>query len=465
MSDSSQIIVTSKTLTEIHAVPIEEDGFVFYAPLRRTAWIGNDAARRVIERLRRGERWRFTWRDNKLVEFLDRLGLFRDTPDQEPLSPPVSPWQPTRLTLLLTTNCTLRCRYCYASAGDRLTNDMTIETAVRGIDWIAGNAVAIGASMIKIFLHGGGEPTANWPVLVGATTQARRRAAEHGLQSQITLATNAVLDTAKVDWIVANLDGMTVSFDGLPVVHDRNRRLANGAPSSGYVLKTLRRLDEREFSYGIRSTVTADAIASLPDSIEFIYKNCRPTMVQVEPVYQFGRGEGAESAETEEFIHAYRAAQQRARELGGNLAMSPVRIGALTDHFCEATKGSFCLTTSGNVTSCYEVFAEDLPWASHFFFARLNQRGGYEIDEDVLNKLQEQSVHKRRYCRDCFARWDCAGDCYHKALMANGEGEIKGTGRCRIIRELSKDMLLDRIAACGGIVWQDGAVISLSSGE
>jgi uncharacterized protein len=279
------------------------------------------------------------------------------------------------------------------------------------------------------------------------------------------MATNAVFDPARIDWIGANLDGLTISFDGLPSVHDANRCLPDGGPSSDRVLKTLRLLDQRGFSYAVRATVTGDAIPQLPASVNFIYNSCKPAIVQVEPVYRFGRGEAAANAETDEFIQAFRAARRCAIDHGGELTFSPVRIGSLTDHFCEATKGSFCLSTSGNVTSCYEVFSEDLPWSSKFFFGRPSANGGYEFDDTVLEQLHSQSVHNRRYCRDCFVRWDCAGDCYHKALLAHGDSEFAETARCRIIRELSKDLLLDRIASSGGLIWNAGPIEPVHSSQ
>jgi sulfatase maturation enzyme AslB (radical SAM superfamily) len=144
------------------------------------------------------------------------------------------------------------------------------------------------------------------------------------------MATNGLLALDRLDWVAANLDDLAVSFDGLPQVHDANRRLPDGGPTSQHVLRTLRLLDERGYAYGVRATLMADHIASLPDSMEYLFTACHPSVVQVEPVYRFGRAQGAASVETDEFIDAFRLARERVRKLGGNLVFSPVRIGALT---------------------------------------------------------------------------------------------------------------------------------------
>ncbi|MFZ0800152.1 MAG: radical SAM protein [Terriglobales bacterium] len=436
---------------------MENGAFIYYAPLRRTAWIGNASIARLIERLRKSQVWSFTPKEAEVVTFLQDVGVLGGQSDVPPRFESSRSLKPTRASLLLTTACTLRCRYCYAAAGEQPAVHMSLDTATRGIDFIIANAVELGAPAIELSFHGGGEPTANWPVLTGSVQYARHRAQQHGLALKAYMSTNAVLDVSRVEWIGANLNGLTVSLDGLPAVHDANRCLPDGGPSSHRVLRTLRLLDERRFPYGVRATVTTEAIAYLPESVEFIFTTSRPASVQVEPVYRFGRGQTAATAETEEFIEAFREARQRARNLGGDLTFSPVRIGSLTDHFCEATKGSFCLSTSGNVTSCYEVFSEDQPWAAKFFFGKPAAEGGYDYDERVLSELRSQSVHNRSYCRDCFVKWDCGGDCYHKALITNGDAEFQGSGRCHIVRELSKDVLLDRIASSGGVFWREGA--------
>jgi len=57
----------------------------------------------------------------------------------------------------------------------------------------------------------------------------------------------------------------------------------------------------------------------------------------------------------------------------------------------------------------------------------------------------------------CFAKWHCGGDCYYKTLRLNGNGDFAGAGRCRITRELTKDQLLGRIAAAGGLFWREAS--------
>jgi len=126
------------------------------------------------------------------------------------------------------------------------------------------------------------------------------------------------------------------------------------------------------------------------------------------------------------------------------------------NHFCSVSKDNFCLSADGNVTACFEAFGEDNPCAGAFFYGRPAADGmGYVFDQAVLDHLRAQAVENREYCRGCFAKWSCGGDCYYKWMVATGGGEFNGTSRCHVIRELTKDQILEKIAASGGLFWHE----------
>jgi uncharacterized protein len=285
---------------------------------------------------------------------------------------------------------------------------------------------------------------------------ARRIAKELALEVRASSATNGVLTDEQTDWIIANLDGVSLSFDGLPAVHDKHRPMVSGKGSSQQVMHTIKRFDAAGFSYGIRVTVTADQIPHMPDSVEFICANSKTKRIQVEPAYQIGRWTDAPSAETEEFITGFRAAQERAARHGREIYFSAARLGTLTNHFCGITQDTFSLSPDGNVSACYEVFSEENTWAKVFFYGRPDKaNGGYSFDLPRLNHLRSQAVQHREYCRGCFAKWTCAGDCYHKSLTVNGSTEFAGSDRCNITRELTKDQILAKIFESGGLFWHE----------
>jgi uncharacterized protein len=438
-------------------VALGEDRFLVYAPLRHAAFIGNEGAVRRIQQLRNGGETlgrRDPWLAN-LIQLLAALGMVNPGPETLPAVRCQGEPQPVSVTLFLTNSCNLRCRYCYASSGEFAPKFMTLATARNGIDFVFKNAAARHVGSVHVGYHGGGEPAMNWAVLTASTEYARECASRQAVALNVSLATNGVLSDHQIDWIVRNVTGATVSFDGLPSVHDQNRVTSAGAATSDRVMYTMRRLDEAGFNYGVRATVLADQIERLADSVEFVCANFRVKNVQVEPVYLLGRGGTAEPADTAAFVEAFRAARVRAEKYGRELLFSGVRIGSLTNHFCSATADSFCLSPDGNVTSCFEAFSEDAPLASMFFYGRPGSASStYEFDYRALSGLRALGVENRAFCRECFAKWTCAGDCLYKVLTASGGGEPNGSGRCQIIRELTKDLILKKVADSGGLAWR-----------
>jgi uncharacterized protein len=440
---------------ELFVIPLEDDRFLIYAPLRRAAFVASARLVNLLADLKEGRFDACDDPDGAIVEFLRRLEII----DGAPETPPVTNFEgnplPTTVTLFLTTACNLRCTYCYASAGDTPLRSMSLETARRGIDFVAANAVKKGVSAFEVAYHGGGEPTANWRVMTESYAYAETTAARLGLHFTAACATNGVLRDEQIDWIVEHLESVSLSFDGSPEAHDKHRLTVLGGGSSDRVMHTMRRFDAAGFPYGVRVTVTRDQIARLPESVAYLCAHFHPVRIQVEPAYQLGRWSHAPSAETEEFVAAFREAQARAMEHGREIVYSAARLDTLTNHFCGVTQDSFALSPDGNVSGCYEVFSEASPLADVFFYGKPDSGGGYTFNLPVLNHLRGQAVQDREYCRGCFAKWHCAGDCYHKALTVNGRGEFAGSDRCHITRELTKDQVLARIAAVGGLFWHE----------
>ena len=433
---------------ELFTLPVEEDRILLYAPLQRSALIAN---RRVIGMLKEYTAAPSEEAPDPIIVLLRDLGMVDPAGEVVPPSVPAGDPEPTQLTLLLTTACNLRCAYCYASAGEDRPQYMGIETARRGIRFVIGNSLKRGIGVVEVTFHAGGEPTLNWTVLTGAAAYAQEETSRAGIGLRLSLATNGVLTDEQIDWALANLSGVSLSFDGLPEVHDANRRTMHGDGTSGRVMHTMRRLDDAGFNYGVRMTVLAHQLESLEESVDFICTRFHPQVVQAEPVYLLGRGREERPAESREFVTAFRNARAR----WPVLTFSGARVDAVTAHFCAATQDGFCLSASGNVTTCVEVFDERARFADRFFVGRPTPGcAEYEFDARRLSFLRSCAVGRREHCEACFARWNCGGDCLHKVLEMQEGQELRGAGRCYVIREITQDLILEKIAQSGGIAWK-----------
>ena len=156
-----RLVVTA----ELFTIPLENNTYIIYAPLRRVAFIGNASCVNTLADLQEGRLTSPTRDTLAFIDFLKQLEIIDGEPEEVPVSEFVAHPTPTDVTLFLTTQCNLRCTYCYASAGDTPLRSMPLEVAKRGIDEIVTNALQTKAEHIEVNYHGGGEPTVNWDTL------------------------------------------------------------------------------------------------------------------------------------------------------------------------------------------------------------------------------------------------------------------------------------------------------------
>ncbi|RKZ76521.1 MAG: hypothetical protein DRR19_28580 [Candidatus Parabeggiatoa sp. nov. 1] len=451
---------------EVFSIPLGDNRYLIYAPLCSAAFIGNASMVNFIAALKEGCYDKAADPDGAMAAILRQVKIVGGGTETPPVSTVTGTPLPTAITLLLTTACNLRCSYCYAAAGETQVKFMSLETAKRGIDFIAANAakknfIAEYAGQplqteLGIAYHGGGEPAAHWGVLTDSFAYAVHKAETFGMRACGRLISNGVLRDDKIDWIITNINYLMISFDGLPSIQAAQRKTVSGRDSSEAVMHTLRRFDAADFPYALRITATEAFLEQLPDAVAFIGEHFKPQRIQIEPAYPIGRGQQMPSANTTRFISAYRAARAIATKLGLTLDYSPVRLDRRSNHFCGITQDEFSLSPDGNVSACYSCFSEDNKLAEVFFYGKPDMHSpDYVFDRPVLEKLRTWAVRHLDFCNGCFAKWHCAGDCYYFNLNVNGQRKFTGSERCHITRELMKDEILARIAASGGRFWHD----------
>ena len=441
---------------DLFAIPIE-DKVILYRPLRRLAFVGNQAMADLVLDLARREEAAGTveqpvassaaWDD--AAQFVDAIGFLE--PDPAPPPELSATYCPTTAVLLLTNRCNLRCTYCYASGGEGQPQDLSPALARVVTDWAHQNAVELGYPYFELTFHGGGEPVQAWGLLQEATAHARSKE----LPCRISLVSNGVFTGRQLQWVLDNLDNLTISFDGRKETQDRQRPHASGRGSFESVMRTISALDEASFSYGIRMTATAPWRGQLVEDVSFICEETRCQAMQVEPAFNTRRGEhvGPARAQSEAFVDAFMDAFEVAQGAGRQLTYSGARPWLLTRTFCMAPHTACIVNPAGQLVSCYEVTGGNHPLSK---ISTVGQVTGERVVVDhqaqgaLWAYLQEQ---KRSACRDCFCYWHCAGDCYTRAHAASS-GESQGTSpRCAMNREITARILLWYIMNNDGI-WQ-----------
>lgn len=148
--------------------------------------------------------------------------------------------RPLLLTLCLTHDCTLRCRYCYA--GRKYAHAMTRETAEAAIELGLQEAADRSCGLDIAFF--GGEPLMEWELLQHCHSYLSSRAAEMGIAVRYGITTNGtLLSQDKLEWMAERNYLIGLSLDGSPAMHDTNRRFADGRGSHAAVREALERIN------------------------------------------------------------------------------------------------------------------------------------------------------------------------------------------------------------------------------
>lgn len=132
------------------------------------------------------------------------------------------------LTLCLTHDCNLRCRYCYA--GRKYAHAMSRKTAEKALGIALNEAQATGRHLDISFF--GGEPLLEWSLLQHCCNYIRQKAAGSDTRIRYGITTNGLFLTPdKLDWMAGRDFLVGLSIDGSPAMHNTNRCFADGRGS------------------------------------------------------------------------------------------------------------------------------------------------------------------------------------------------------------------------------------------
>lgn len=432
----------------LYSIPFQDE-HIIYLPLQRLAFIANHSMADYCARFQSDPGTKVQPDFREAHRFLSSAGFFNPPMPIPQSNQDEKAFTPSTAVLLLTTSCNFRCLYCYASAGGKKDTLLSLEAGKKAIDIVCNNARTKNEQRFSLCFHGGGEPTLAREHMRALVEYARGKE----LQAHISLSTNGYWTAEERDWILSNIDDISLSCDGLKEIHDRQRPSGTGKGTFDVVFDTIRIMDKQKASYGIRLTVTESTVETLPRSIEFLCKETGCGNFQAEPAFNHGRARtgGQSVSSTNRFVDSFLSSYDIARQYGRTLFYSGARPSVITDTFCMAPYNALIINNENKATACYEIFHSTLELAPVFFTGEMSASGRLQIDHDKRRKLLATIRQRRAACRKCFCYWHCAGDCPAKTLTADGKGHLHFGSRCEVNRAITKEILVRFIHEAGGV--------------
>lgn len=148
------------------------------------------------------------------------------------------------ITLQVTQDCNLRCKYCvYSGEYKSRTHKksyMTIEMARKGIDYLIKHSTELEEITVGFY---GGEPLLNFDLIKDVVAYTRSKGV--GKRILFHISTNATLfNDEKLKFLEDNNFSVLISVDGPREIHDANRRFLSGGGTFDHIMRNLSKIKE-----------------------------------------------------------------------------------------------------------------------------------------------------------------------------------------------------------------------------
>ena len=322
-------------------------------------------------------------------------------------------------------DCNLRCKYCFADAGEYHSRNKALlppETGKKALEWLVTHSGNRYNLEVDFF---GGEPLLNFPAIREIVAYGRELEKKHHKKFKFTTTTNGVnLNDEMTDFFNREMDNVVISIDGRPEVHDRMRPTANGKGSYALIIDKAKQLVSKreQQQYYIRGTYTRYNLDFANDVLHLADEGFE--QLSIEPVVTDPARDYALRQEDlpriydeyERLGKEYLLRRQDGRWFNFfhfmlDLTGGPCLQKRLTG--CGAGNEYVAVTPNGDIYPC------------HQFVGRDNMRMGSVLDETFDREMQtyfkNNHVLAKEKCRSCWARFYCSGGCSANAHAFNGD--------------------------------------------
>jgi len=342
------------------------------------------------------------------------------------------------IKLIPTRRCNLSCSYCF-SKNKSAEWDMSIETAKAAIDYFLSEFYSPSAK-VTVDLSGAGEPLMRLDFIIALNEYLLQLKTERGINIFIQFASNGMLLTPETSRLLKeSMIMFGVSLDGDEAVSAKARK----GIKYELVVNNIKSMTDKRF-FGIAST-----FSGINHDIISIFENLyqlEPEVVSIKPVRSLPDEDGAINSSNVEGIklsyndfcewllkkladgkeQVFRAIVNGDDFFGKFLRN--LQSPAKTIKPCYAGVDSISVDAEGNILICPAFINHENTFLG-------NIRDG--VDKNKLESLINFYTDNIEYCKDCWARYTCGGECF--AVSYNNFNEY--TKPDQVMCELKKHLI------------------------
>jgi radical SAM protein with 4Fe4S-binding SPASM domain len=390
--------------TEIYLIPTKGtctkenvDNFIAYSPLNKACYaVDKNEVNQLISYVEKGNMdtdapvWMKDLLDYELLDISKKLHQ--------------NPNEYTTLSLLTNLVCNFRCRYCYSAAG-RSSVVIDKEKLKRALDFFI-DPERIKPQVIKIFISGGGEPLLSWNNTKFAISYAWERAKKYKFTLWISIVTNGtVVNEDIVGTLKKYKCSVCISFEVLEDIQNYLRGHYEKVAAS------IVAYGEADIPVMLNSTVTPLSVTRMNEMVEEVLEKYPFVRnYTLEPVTDHTQFDTPESMRYfyEQFNESYRMIKKR-------YGHSPTSLWFSLDEMIDTVKmrycpGKLCLTPHATFSICHCTSSPLEERYEKCVYGKVTDKE-VVFDIEKFRYLVDINAWNREKCRDCFAKWNCGGEC------------------------------------------------------
>ena len=328
--------------------------------------------------------------------------------------------------LWVTTDCNLRCRYCYVYGDGEIEYEyMNWQVAKQAIDFMLHRGCTFNIQFA------GGEPLLNLP-LIEKVVRYTRGLGISGYQLQ----TNATSIDAEIagDLKRLGIDMVGVSLDGMPAVNDTLRPFVDGRGSTTATIAGLQCLRAAGIRVGLTSVLSAEGVEELPSLVD-LASYLGVDGISLDLLRLVGRAgrDGIGQAPPQLAAQYLDSALKRADELAV-MGRQRVRFREV-EHMrhllshrverryrCYFDAGHLLMVKpNGDAYPC-----PSLTGFPEFYLGNIMEEGS---PQELVNNLEKTSllISPPKRCLSCREHWLCGGQCPAQTYSQQVGGDMKLT--------------------------------------
>lgn len=339
-------------------------------------------------------------RDKKLYESFLRQNDTSFYEKMESFEYSLEDYKTVFLSINITTNCNLRCRYCFADhAHPKNISLAEIKDCIRR--FVFSNLTK---KNIFVDLSGSGEPLTRLKDIVSIGDYCKELSNETGVNIVPQLITNGTLLNPKVTKLLQkHMVLFGVSIDGTKSNHDLNRCFQNGKPSYTIIEKNVKRIKNKQY---VGAGMVIDG--NFSGDVLQCYKNLLSLLPTVS--VKFARSSSLYDFSTNKanIMNGYETlANYLTNQLLNNdfkmffaiingddifgTYLCRIFLDNIVYRRCDVFNGRKCLSFDGETSLCAPAIWLD--------------------QEEMRLFMSLKSNNMMSYCNKCHARYVCGGEC------------------------------------------------------